>query len=150
MYYNNSGIPRTTNSNKHDDPLKAQFTAWLNTMLIHAKYQFLQDRRKGMTIISLNEIPADLIEDPVNYFSHVENSRSDFDFEEERLAKAFSELTVMRREVLRLLFVEELSPDEVAERLHCSNTMVRQQKSRALKRLRKVLGVIEEDLNAEE
>ena len=60
----------------------------------------------------------------------------DFDFAEERIAKAFSELPWMRREVLRLLFVELKKPREIAELLHCSEDYVSLQKTRALNKLR--------------
>lgn len=45
----------------------------------------------------------------------------------------------MRREVLRLLFVEEKTPKEISALLHCSESYVYLQKSRALKKLRDVL-----------
>lgn len=149
MYYSNSGIPRSIPSDDHDDPLRAKFTAWLTTVLIRAKYKFFENRRKEMMIISLNELPADLVEDPTDYYGHIEIGRADFYFEEARLAKAFSELPLMRREVLRLLFVEELTVEEIAQKLCCSKEMVRQQKSRAIKKLRAALTDIEEDEYAE-
>lgn len=145
MYYNNSGIPRSKHSADHEDPLRAKFTAWLTTTLIHAKYKFLENRRKEMKIISLEEIPVDLIEDPTDYYCHIERTRTDFEFEEERLAKAFSELPLMRREVLRLLFVDELTVEQAAQQLCCSQDMVRQQKSRAIRKLRAVLAATGED-----
>ena len=63
----------------------------------------------------------------------------DFDFEEARLASAFSALPLMRREVLRLLFVEMKEPEEISKILNCSTNYVHLQKSRALKRLRELL-----------
>lgn len=145
MYYHNSGLPRTIPSGEYDDPLRAQFTAWLTTLLVRAKNKFFEDRRKEMTIISLDELPVDLVEDPTDYYGHIEIGRVDFNFEEEKLAKAFSELPLMRREVLRLLFVEELTVEEIAQKLCCSKEMVRQQKSRAIRKLRAVLVASEED-----
>lgn len=79
------------------------------------------------------------IPDPVDHFTVVERSRTDFEFEETRLAQAFAELPLMRREVLRLLFVEMRDPAEISEILHCSVNYVHLQKSRALKRLREQL-----------
>lgn len=72
-------------------------------------------------------------------FSHVEHTANDFDFEEERLARAYSSLPLMRREILRLLFVEDLKADEIARRLNCSIQHVYNQRSLALKRLRQLL-----------
>ena len=40
-----------------------------------------------------------------------------YDFEEERLTKAFIELPLKRRQVMELLFLEDLSEAETAKRL---------------------------------
>lgn len=125
----------------NDDPdfLRARFTAWLDTVLYHAKLRYLRSERQKFETVSLDVFPADLVQDPNNYFEQAERSQADFDFEEEKLAKAFYELPLMRREVLRLIFVEEKSNKEIATQLHCTEEYVRQQKSRALRRLRQQL-----------
>lgn len=132
------------------DPLRGRFTSWLNTTLIHARSRFLKSQKHGQDFVYLEEIPAESIEDPRDYFSDIERSSDGFDFEEERLSRAFYELPLMRREVLRLLFVEELSPEEISEKLHCSLNYVYLQKSRALKKLREALEEGGDDLLDEE
>ena len=87
----------------------------------------------------LDDILAETIADPIDYYACIERSQTDFDFEEEKLARVFSELPLMRREVLRLLFVEEKTPEEIAQQLQCSVEMVYKQKSRALIKLRAAL-----------
>lgn len=62
-----------------------------------------------------------------------------FDFEEQRLADAFRELPLMRRRILEMLFVEDLTPSEIAAKLHCSVQHVYNQRSLAIKRLRERL-----------
>ena len=62
-----------------------------------------------------------------------------FTFEEERLAKAFSQLPLMRQRILTLLFVNELTPAEIAKQMNCSVQHVYNQRSLALKRLRQLL-----------
>lgn len=62
--------------------------------------------------------------------------QSPYDFEEERLTKAFMELPLKRRQVMELLFLEDLSEAETAKRLNCSLQYVRNQRCIALKRLR--------------
>lgn len=130
-------------SNIHGQPerdyLRARFTSWLNTTLMRARQKFLAKQTQKLDFISLDELPADLLEDPYDYFADTERSQVDFVFEEEKLAKAFYDLPLMRREVLRLLFVEEKTPEEISKQLLCSVNYVHQQKSRALKKLRKVL-----------
>lgn len=131
-YQNTAGQPEA-------DELRARFTAWLDTTLFRAKLKYLENQKQKVEFVSLDEMPPDLIEDPADHYANVERSQTDFDFEEEKLAKAFSELPLMRREVLRLLFVEEKTPDEISRQLHCSVNYVHLQKSRALKKLRTAL-----------
>lgn len=59
-----------------------------------------------------------------------------YDFEEERLTKAFMELPLKRRQVMELLFLADLSETETAKRLNCSLQYVRNQRCIALKKLR--------------
>ena len=66
-------------------------------------------------------------------------SPDSFDFEEQRLAEAFRELPLMRRRILEMLFVEDLTPSEIAAKLHCSVQHVYNQRSLAIKRLRERL-----------
>lgn len=121
------------------DRLRGEFTAWLNTTLIRAKADFFAQPERQHKELSLDAIPVDLLADPNDCFDRVERSSSDFEFEEARLAHAFAELPLMRREVLRLLFVEMKEPEEISVILHCSTNYVHLQKSRALKRLRELL-----------
>ena len=123
----------------HSDELRARFTSWMEITLVRARKDYMEQLCRQPQYASLDSIPADLIPDPRNYFAEVERSTTDFEFEETKLAKAFSELPLMRREVLRLLFVEMKEPTEIAAILHCSTNYVHLQKSRALKRLRELL-----------
>ena len=139
MYKENNNCRQNTSSNNEKDELRARFTVWLDTTLYRAKLKYLANQKQKFEYISIDEMPADLIEDPTDYYTYVERSHTDFDFEEEKLAKAFYELPLMRREVLRLLFVEEKTPEEISMQLHCSVNYVHLQKSRALKKLRTAL-----------
>lgn len=122
---------------EHDE-LRARFTSWLNTTLIRARSDYF-DRLKNVPVeASLDALPLELFPDPCDYFAAVERG-SNFEFEEARIARAFAELPLMRQEVLRLLFVEQKEPEEIAKILRCSTNYVHLQKSRALKRLRKLL-----------
>lgn len=117
----------SNHTDREQDFLRARFTSWLDTILYHAKLRYLYNERQKIETVSLDTIPADLVPDSNDYFDQTERSHTDFDFEEERLAKAFYELPLMRREVLRLIFVEEKSNKEIAARLHCSEEYVRLQ-----------------------
>ena len=122
-----------------DDLLRARFTLWLNTTLAHAKQRYLETHREKLDTTSLDDVLYETLADPVDYFAGVGRSTNDFDFEEERLAKAFSNLPLMRREVLRLIFVEEMTPEEIAKKLSISTNCVYQFKHQALAKLRREL-----------
>lgn len=64
---------------------------------------------------------------------------TEFDFEEERLARAFSELSVERQKLLTLVFLYDLKPEEAAEVLHYSIKKFYNNKYEALKKLRTML-----------
>lgn len=126
-------------NNTQNDELRARFTSWMEITLVRAKADYMEQLCRQPQHVSLDMIPAELIPDTKDSFADVERSSTDFEFEEARLANAFSELPLMRREVLRLLFVEMKEPAEIAAILHCSTNYVHLQKSRALKRLRELL-----------
>jgi len=127
------------NDHSKADELRAQFTLWLNTTLKNARKMYFRTQKKKCEEVPFEELPMELRIDPTNPYEKIERSKDAFDFEEEKLAKAFFELPLMRREVLRLLFVCELTPEEISQRLHCSVSYVRLQKFYALKKLRKLL-----------
>lgn len=104
-------------SDSGNDLLRARFTLWLNITLAHAKERYLDTHTEKFNIVPLDEFLANTIPDATDHFIRIERSKTGFDFEEEKLAKAFSELSLMRREVLRLLFVEEKTPCEIARQL---------------------------------
>lgn len=60
-------------------------------------------------------------------------------FEDERMENAFRQLTPLRRQILTMLFVEEMTPEEVAAELGCSVDAVYNNRSRALKKLREAI-----------
>lgn len=122
-----------------NDYLRARFTMWLNTTLKHARTRYLETHTQEADVLSLDAGLSESIPDPFDYFSEIERGKTEFDFAEERLAKAFSELTLMRREVLRLLFVEEKTTKEVAKQLCISPNSVYQFKHQALDKLRFLL-----------
>ena len=129
----------SVNHKAEKDELRARFTLWLDSTLKNARKMYYRSQSTKFETIPFEDIPLEFKMDPINYYEIVERSVDAFDFEEERLAKAFFELPLMRREVLRLLFVCELTPEEIARKLCCSPAYVRKQKFYALKKLRELL-----------
>jgi len=121
------------------DELRALFTSWLRMTLLNAKNRYYRTQMPKIEMIPLDEIPPEQMVDPVNRYERVERTPNSFDFAEEYLAKAYSELPLMRQEVLRLLFVFEMTPEEISQKLHCSPAYIRKQKYKALATLRKLI-----------
>ena len=70
---------------------------------------------------------------------HRLTEQSGFDFEEEKLERAFQNLTGQRQRILTMLFVEEKTPEEIARQLGCSKQNVYKQRSQALRTLKNLL-----------
>lgn len=123
------------------DELRARFTSWLETVVKRAKLDYVRKMSRQPDIVSLDEIPESIlvVEEPEEQWLREFREPTPYDFEEERLARAFMELPMKRRQVMELLFFEDLSEEETAKRLNCSLQYVRNQRCIALKKLRSCL-----------
>lgn len=120
------------------DALRARFTVWLEKLIKNAKINYLEECKKDIITISIEDLFEDEFPVTTNDIL-LFDERDDFDFEEERLAKAFYELSLMKQKILKMLFVDEIKPEIIAKQLNCSSQYVYNQKLRALKLLRKKL-----------
>lgn len=123
-------------STDEKDELRGRFTRWIMITARNAQKSYLRAEEKRLQTISLDDLDIAVVDKALLSASE---SHGSFDFVEQRLADAFRELPMMRRRILELLFVEELSPTEIAAKLHCSVQHVYNQRSLALKRLRERL-----------
>ena len=118
------------------DELRGRFTRFMEVSVRNARKDYLRKMSRYPETSSLESVPEEML----TVRDSIEIRRKDaFDFEEERLAKAFSQLPLMRQRILVLLFVEELSPAEISRKLNCSVQPVYNQRSLALKKLRQLL-----------
>lgn len=115
--------------NTENDPLRGKFTRFLQTVIKHVKADYLWKNRKRPVF------PGQLWTAPSQ-----EDTRQSFHFHWDALAEAYQSLPRTYQEVLLLLLVKELTPQEVAECLHCTVQQVYVRKSRAVKQLREKLG----------
>jgi len=116
-----------------DDPaLLGRFTVWMEWVVSHAAVDYI--RRQGHR--NREEPYEQARPDDLSYEDPLPAGKDEFDFAEDKLSDAFSRLTLLRRRILTLIFVEELPAREVADRLGCSVDYVYKQKHRALKALR--------------
>ena len=117
------------------DELRGRFTVWLETLVSRAKIDYCRRNKNNIEFIPIDELSEEClaVEDPI-YISP--EQQQEFEFEEERLAKAFADLPKMRREILTLLYVRQRAPQEIADELGCTLQHVYNQHSKALKTLK--------------
>lgn len=117
------------------DPLRGKFTRFLQESIKHCKIDYLRkSERRPVSLEALWQVQAD---------HHRESSSTlGFDFQWEALGEAYRSLPRSYQEVLFLLLVKELTPQEAASQLRCPVEQVYVRKSRAIKLLRKKLGGI--------
>ena len=120
---------------EHDE-LRAEFTVWLKKLVHNARVNYLKQNLPKIHTVSLSSLPEDAIIMDGPEFYVCLHSRHTFEFEEEKLARAFNELPTMKKRILTLLFVEEKSPREISVLLNCSVQHIYDERSRAIKRLR--------------
>lgn len=124
--------------NADRDELRAEFTVWLDTLIRRAKLNYLRKLEETVDIVSLEDVHEENL--PVSeeeWTRHLLLQEDDFNFEEERLAKAYAELPLLRKQILKLLFVDEMKVREIAKLLNCSTQYVSNQKQKGIKHLRK-------------
>lgn len=122
--------------NQEKDELRARFTRWLEVLAYRVRKNYLRDNRRNPLSVSLDEIAEDQF--AVHDVQRTGEPDS-FDFEEEQLAAAFANLPAMKKQILTMLFVLEMEPEEIARELGCTVQNVYNQRSLASKRLRKAL-----------
>ena len=120
------------------DELRARFTSWLDTTIYRARLKYLAKEANRIPCISLDTVSEECLWSFDDYQFAISREHQ-FDFEEERLAKAFANLPVQRQQILTMLFVEERKPEEIARLLHCSVQHVYDQRYQTIRKLRKVL-----------
>ena len=115
------------------DPLRGKFTRFLQESIKHCKIDYLRkSERRPVPLDLLWQFQAD---------HHRESTTAQgFNFQWEALGEAYRSLPRSYQNVLFLLLVKELTPQEAANQLHCPVEQVYVRKSRAIKLLRKKLG----------
>ena len=121
-----------------DDDLELlwRFTAYMEKVVHNARIDYLRSQDYLKKEGALVQLLADNL---ITYDDPISVNENEFDFEEERLAAAFPRLTLMRRRILTLIYVDGMSPQEVADKLNCPIKLVYNHKHEALKRLRNLL-----------
>ena len=125
--------------NTENDELRARFTNWLNKLIYRAKLNYLKKQKNNPIMLSLDDIPEENLRSTDIELLVEASETNSFEFEEEKLAKVFYELPLMKQKILIMLFVEEKTPNAIAKKLNCSVQHVYNQRSLAIKTLRILL-----------
>ena len=120
---------------KEKDELRGRFTRFMEVTVRNARIDYLRKLKRQVPTVPLDSIP----ESQLGY-ADFQPPDVGFDFDDERLSRAFVELPSVRQRILTLLFIHELKPAEIARLLNRSVEYVYKQRSQAIKRLRQMLG----------
>lgn len=140
-------MKRHDTENGQSDSLEWEFTEYIQAVVEHAKVDYIRrrDKHKPETLVpGMDELNAGFVQED-SYF----DAAKEMQFEEERLEKAFTELPLLRQQVLTYTFVHGLAAEEIARILNCSVDSVYALRSRAIKRIRALLGREAEGYGAE-
>ena len=109
--------------------------------MYRAKLNYVKRREREKDIVYVDVFPEELwvSENPERNWIQGVTEPGAFQFEEERLEKAFHTLSEQKKEILTMLFVEERTPKEIASQMDCSLQHVYKQRSQALKQLKQML-----------
>ena len=99
----------------------------MGVTIYRARLNYIKAQSRHLTTMSLTQ-----------WIQNV-GTEGSFDFEEESLGAAFSRLSAVKREIITMLFLLDMTPHEIADKLGCTVQYVYKQKSLALKRLRDLL-----------
>lgn len=123
------------------DVLRGRFTNWLDVLIYRAKLKYIRKLSQNVETISLDELIDSGFQpiDPVPVDACISSKKHTFEFEEEKLAKAFCDLPIKRQKILEMLFVDQMKPEEIAKELNCTVQHVYNRRSSALKTLRLAL-----------
>ena len=124
--------------NRNPDEIRWQFTRYLTLVAKHAKIDYIRKYCKHKTKENLvAEMPVLPAHNEIQRMSSRINSV--WEIQEEQLSTAMKELPLLRQQILKYAFVDQLPADEIAAILNCSVDYVYKQKHLALKKLRDVL-----------
>lgn len=121
-----------------NDELRMRFTVWLKIVVKRVKIDYIRRQKKRYIEVSIEEAAITNTLTYEQQFDINENSNK-FIFENSRISAAFNKLSSKRKEILEMLFVRNLTSDEIAKEWKCSLQYVYLLRSSALTKLRDIL-----------
>ncbi len=131
------------NGKSKPDNVKARFTIWLLTLIRRTRIDYLRILKRQAILVNIDDIPEGefVVSLDENKYRH---SKTNFEFNDIKLEKAFSKLPTQKKKVLLALFLSEKSCEEIAKDFNCSLQNVYNLKTKALKKLRELIAELEE------
>lgn len=120
------------------DVLRGKFTEWVKVVVKRAKIDYIRRLNRHSNEISIDDeqLTNKLIYEPIK---ETEAADSDFAFNNERLFAIFKKMAPKRRQVLEMLFVHNMTPEEISVELQCTLQHVYNLRSLAIKELKNKL-----------
>lgn len=121
-----------------NDELRMRFTVWLKVVVKRVKIDYIRRQKKRYIEVSIEEAT---ISNTLVYEQKfdINEERNKFVFENTRISAAFNKLSPKRKEILEMLFVRNLTSEEIAKEWKCSLQYVYLLRSSALTKLRDIL-----------
>lgn len=120
------------------DVLRGKFTEWVKVVVKRAKIDYIRRLNRHSNEISIDDkqLTDKLIYEPIK---GTEVADSGFAFNNERLFAIFKKMAPKRRQVLEMLFVHNMTPEEISVELQCTLQHVYNLRSLAIKELKNKL-----------
>ena len=117
------------------EELRAKFTVWLEKLVYRAKIDYIRKYKRYKQVVSIEKISDSKFVIDSNEVVD-SNLQKKFYFQNEKLEKAFSSLSPVRKKILEMIYINGLSAEEISKELNCTVQNVYNQHSIALKILR--------------
>mgnify|MGYP002865428336 CR=1 FL=1 len=119
---------------REKDELRAKFTKWIEVSLYRSRVNYLKKKDLDRRVIYADKT-WDYIPDNVDVEREI-LEETIFDFKSDILEDAFYKLSDLQKDILIMLFLRDMKPVDIAEKLNCSLPQIYKQKNKALSALR--------------
>jgi len=129
-------------------PFDVDFDPWAHVIVIHACQKFIRRNQQKSAILAESMLSLD---DLLENFKHSNYQDEESHGElEGKISEAIAQLAEPRREVIRLIYFENLSASDVAQKMKKSIGAIYNLHFNALRDLQKILGINRDKINEQE
>ena len=117
-----------------DSEIKKMFGAWLKKILIRTRIDYIRKLNKRNEV-SLDELNIETY----SAFDITNIEDRDFSFENDSLESAFYSIPESCRKILKMIYFEGKTPEEITRECNCSLKYVYNRKSVGISKLKQIL-----------